>query len=165
MKNDSHSEKASNAILVVWEDKYITGIKTIDDQHRQLFDLTNQLYNACLANENELDKEFKEAMHAMVKYVHFHFDAELKFLHAVNFPECHHHKTMHDGLIKDILAAVNDYNEGKKFVPNNFVRILREWILSHVAFYDKQYSAFVHEQIKIGLLSENNLNEIEKSIS
>jgi len=150
--------------IVIWDSKYITGIKVIDSQHHQLIDLANELYNACIAKGDSLDTAFKDAMHKLVNYVHFHFDAELKLFNAIGYPERHNHKKMHDDLIKDILAAVKDYNEGKKFVPNHFVRTLRDWILSHIAIHDQLYSVYIHEQIKRGKLTEEALKEIEQSI-
>ncbi|MDR0465430.1 MAG: bacteriohemerythrin [Treponema sp.] len=149
--------------IVVWSDKYATGIELIDGQHHELVELTNQLYIACLAKEDVLQVVFKDAMSRLVKYVRFHFDAESKLLHAINYPDYRSHKKMHDDLIKNILDTAQEYNEGKKFVPNNLVRTLKDWIFGHIAVYDKLYSAYVMEQIRIGAMTKKTLKEIEKS--
>jgi len=149
---------------VVWDEKYATGIGLIDAQHKQLIVLTNQLYNACFADEKVLEDAFKKAMHQMVEYVRFHFIAELKLLDALKFPDYNNHKKKHDQLIQDILSAVKDYNDGKKLVPNHFVRTLKDWIFSHIAIYDKEYSAYFHHQIEKGVLSEQKIKEIESTI-
>jgi hemerythrin len=60
-------------------------------------------------------------------------------------------------MVRDILEAVKGYNEGKKFVPNQFVRTLRDWILSHIAHYDKLYASFIVTQKKNGLLSDKDI--------
>jgi len=145
--------------IVAWDKKYSTGIEKIDSQHRHLFDLTNQLYNACFSNEDELDAKFKEAIKKMVDYVRYHFESEQKLLAAIGYPEYQNHKSQHDKLIQDILIAVQDYKDGKKHTPNNFVRTLKEWILSHIAYYDKAYSTFAIDQLKKGLLTEKTLRE------
>ena len=150
--------------IIAWDSKYATGIELIDSQHRKLVVLTNELYAACLAKDDKLQSAFKGAMSRMVEYVHFHFDAEIKLLNAIDYPDSPNHKKMHDNLIKKILDAVNDYNEGKKFVPNNFVRTLVDWVFSHIAFYDKQYSLHTMDRIRIGVLTRERLKEIEKSI-
>jgi hemerythrin len=155
----------SNAKIVVWEEKYNIGIELIDNQHKQLFKLTNQLYVACFAEDDVLQTAFKEAMSCMVEYVRFHFDAELKLLAAIHYPDYKNHQKKHEDLIKKILEYAKDYREGKKFVPNNFVRTLKDWILSHIAIEDKLYSTYVHEQIKKGALSLTSLKKIESSIS
>jgi len=152
--------KSGNAEIVVWDNKYLTGIDIIDAQHKQLIVLTNKLFEACLTNEDVLQTVFKEAMSSMVLYVRSHFEFELKILQLINYPDYPNHKKQHDSLIKDILAAVKNYNEGKKFVPNHFVRTLRDWIITHIAVYDKKYSVYAWEQVKKGILTEKTLKEI-----
>jgi len=152
-------------VIITWDEKYATKIDIIDKQHLKLVNLTNELYSACLARNGELTSAFKNAMSSMVDYVKFHFNAENKLLSAIEYPECKNHKKMHDVLIQKILDAVKEYNDGKVFVPNNFVRTLVDWVFSHIAFYDKQYAFFAAERIKTGALSLDKLKEIEKSIA
>ena len=158
------AKNVNNSEIVIWSEKYATGVELIDGQHHQLVELTNQLYIACFADDDVLQVVFKDAMSRMVKYVRFHFNAELKLLHAIDYPDYNNHKKMHEDLVKNILEAVKDYGEGKKFVPNNFVRTLKDWIFGHIAVYDKIYSAYVMEQIKKGDLSLKKLKEIELTV-
>jgi len=155
--NDQQEKKQETAEIVVWDEKYATGIEVIDVQHKKLVELTNQLYVACIAKPDMLQTVFKEAMHKMVEYVHFHFDDEIKLLKTINYPQLNEHKKMHDILIKDILEAAKEYNEGKHFVPNHFVRTLKDWIFSHIAIHDKTYGFYVKEQIHNGSLSAQAL--------
>lgn len=141
----------------------MTGIELIDGQHKELVNLTNELYNACFAKDDDLQVVFKNAMSRMVEYVRFHFNAELKFLNTINYPDYSSHRKMHETLIKNILEAAKEAGEGKKFVPNNFVRTLVDWVFSHIAVYDKQYSAYVSEQVKKGALTTKKIKEAEHS--
>jgi len=149
--------------IILWDKKYSTGIDLIDEQHKELIVLTNKLYAACFAADSELEGKFKDAMSKMVKYVQYHFDAELKLLAAIEYPKYEEHKRMHVTLIKKILDSAKSHDEGKKFVPNNFVRTLVDWVFGHIAVYDKQYSAFAEGQLKNGKLSLQKLKEIEKA--
>jgi len=153
-----------NEDIVIWDEKYNTGIELIDEQHLKLVDLTNQLFLACSAGEEALATVFESAMHQMVEYVRFHFSAELKLLHTIKFPDYQNHKKMHDDLIHKILEASKEYNEGVKFTPNHFVRTLKDWIFGHIAVYDKLYASFVAEQIRHGVLTEKMLKEIGLNI-
>ena len=150
--------------IITWDAKYATGINVIDVQHKQLVNLSNELYSACMSKGDELQTVFKASMKRMVDYVHFHFDAESKFLNAINYPDYVNHKKMHDVLIKKILDTVKEYEEGKKFVPNNFVRTLVDWVFSHIAFYDRQYSLYAADKIRTGILSPEVLKKIELSV-
>ena len=146
-----------NTGIVVWEEKYATGIPLIDSQHKELFNLTNELHEACLSGK-EVTAVFKEAMSRMVEYVRFHFSAEQQILERVNYPDYNNHKRQHDALIKDILEAAKDHQDGKRFVANNFVRTLKEWIVSHIAVTDKLYAVYVADQKKKGLLTDQQIN-------
>jgi len=117
MTNESYQDNTKYVDIVVWDDKYATGIGVIDAQHMHLLEMTNNLFKACVTRENELETVFKDVMSDMVKYVHFHFDAELKLLHAVNYPNCHDHKSKHDTLIKDILSTVKEITKANILYP------------------------------------------------
>jgi len=151
--------------LVIWDSRYITGIELIDNQHKQLVDLTNNLYTACLGGNEELPDLFRDAMHHMVEYVQHHFNTELELLKQINYPDYHNHKVMHNTLVNDIISSANDFKEGKHFVPNHFVRTLKDWIFGHIAVNDKDYALFVKDQIRTGLLTEQKLHDIGQAIS
>jgi hemerythrin len=140
--------------IVVWGEKYATGIKMIDQQHRELVDLTNNLFHACLEGAQTANPAFMEAMHRMVEYVRFHFGVENGLLERIKFPGAIEHKKLHDTLIKQILEAAAKFKEGQKFVPNHFVRTLKDWVFGHIAIHDKFYAAYAEEQKKKGLLSD-----------
>jgi hemerythrin len=144
--------------IVVWDEKYAIGIQLIDDQHKELFSLTNELFRACLDREVILKEVFKETMERMVNYVRFHFGAEQELLQRVKYPDFPEHKKQHEELVREILESVKEYNEGKKLVPNQFVRTLRDWILSHIAHYDKLYAHYIATQKSKGLLSDKVIN-------
>ncbi|MDR2576345.1 MAG: bacteriohemerythrin [Treponema sp.] len=148
----------NNKDMVVWDEKYATGIDLIDTQHKELFILTNELFRACMGDNKALKGVFTETMGRMVDYVRFHFSAEQEILHRIKYPEYKEHKKQHEKLIRDIIKAVTAHNKGEKFVPNQFVRTLRDWILSHIAIVDKQYVIFITEQKKKGLLSDEQIN-------
>jgi hemerythrin len=147
-----------NLDLVIWDDKYATGIQLIDSQHKELISLTNELFHACLNKNESIEGVFKETMRRMVEYVHFHFGAEQEMLQRIKYPDYQEHKKQHDTFVRNVLASVKEYNEGKKLVPNHFVRSLRDWILSHIAHYDKLYAAYIVTQKKKGLISDKEIN-------
>jgi len=147
-----------NTDMVVWDEKYATGIELIDSQHKELFSLTNELFRACMGDEETLKSVFIETMGRMVEYVRFHFGAEQQMLQRINYPDYQEHKKQHDKLIRDILDAANAHNNGDRLVANQFVRTMRDWILSHIAFTDKLYVAYIADQKKKGLLSDKEIN-------
>ena len=150
--NDSLNPASTD--IVTWGEKYAVGITAIDKQHRELVDLTNMLYHACLARSEDIETTFKNAMSRLVEYVRFHFTDEQILLQRLKFPLYAEHKKEHDKLIRNILEAAKDYSAGKKYVPNQFVRTLKDWIFGHIAVTDKVYAAYVNEEKRKGLFTD-----------
>ena len=60
----------------------------------------------------------------------------------VNYPGLPEHRQIHQQFIKKILSAVDDYQNGKQFVPNSFVRFLRDWLFNHILVNDKEMAKY-----------------------
>ncbi|GHU13271.1 hemerythrin [Spirochaetia bacterium] len=143
-------------IIVEWDDKYSVRIPLIDEQHKQLIEDTNRLYQGCLNGKTDEEKKayFMEAVKSVVDYVKFHFSAEEKMLENVKYPELSEQRKQHETFVKELLDDVEGFQQGKKFVPNNFVRFLRDWILSHIAVEDTKYSHYIFGLKKNGRLDK-----------
>jgi hemerythrin len=132
-----------DSTIVAWDDKYLLGIPVIDEQHKKLVLMANELYAGCLQGGAEADACFKRIIHGLVDYINQHFAFEEKLLKGLAYPNFAAHKAEHDGFIRNVVQNVKDYEAGKPFVANNFARYLRDWVLQHIAFTDKKYVAFV----------------------
>jgi hemerythrin len=138
--------------IVEWDARYTIGIPIIDEQHKKLIDMTNVLYMACRKGDDAAKVYFKKVVREAVDYVRFHFTTEEKILERINYPDLVSHKKEHEDFIKEILRQVQLFHEGKKFVPNLFVRYLRDWVLTHIALSDKQYAEYLMSLKKQGVL-------------
>jgi hemerythrin len=140
--------------FVVWDDRYSVGIPLIDDQHKKLIELTNGLYDACREGTGAAETHFQEAIRGTVDYVKYHFAAEEKLLENVRYPDFAAHKKEHESFVIKVLEDVKNFEEGKKFVPNVFVRYLKDWILAHIAVEDKKYADYILLLKKRGVLKQ-----------
>ncbi|MDR3115743.1 MAG: bacteriohemerythrin [Treponema sp.] len=128
--------------FIAWKDTYSVGISKIDEQHQELINLTQLLYQACLNGTETGRFYFKKVMHDLVNYVTFHFSAEEKLMEKIGFPGLPEHKKEHERFVKKVLEEVKNFESGRAIVPNTFVRYLREWILTHIAKTDQQYGSY-----------------------
>ena len=130
------------ADFVAWDQSYNVGITHVDKQHKHLVYLINSLYNACLDEKNVLEETFKSVMKELVEYVMIHFRDEEAIMESVNYPQLKEHKKKHEAFVKEVLTSVSAYRDGKQFVPNTFVRFLRDWLFNHILVSDKEMAKY-----------------------
>jgi hemerythrin len=138
--------------FIPWSDRYRLGIPLIDEQHKKLIDMTNTLYEGCRGGDETAKAYFLRTIHEAVDYVRFHFTTEEKILERISYPDLEAHKKEHEDFVKEIIRQVQAFQEGKQFVPNIFVRYLRDWVFTHIAVSDKQYAVYLVEMKKQGAL-------------
>jgi len=125
--------------LIAWSPTFSCGIKIIDDQHKTLINLINDLYNHFTGNEEE-ERDFqKKVFEQMEKYIKVHFATEEKILNTTKFPGYALHKVAHDDFVVNYENAIRDFESRKRFSIAVFTRFLKDWVLSHIAVMDKQY--------------------------
>lgn len=153
-------------MTIKWEDKYSVGIEQIDDQHRVLINIINNLQNIYdnrgLANFN---KEILKALDALKMYTLVHFKCEEILMEMFDYQGCIEHKESHDGFIKLIngyhshLMVSMNQRDNIEEIESNFAEIdkideeiyakiekiihfLKTWLLNHIMKGDKEYSQF-----------------------
>ncbi len=127
---------------ISWSASYSMGIKIIDDQHKGLLNLVNELFSHSTGNEAEEMAYFKEVIHQVVEYVKYHFQAEEKLMIATKFSGYAAHKKVHDAFTLEIIKSVKDFESGKRLVLEKYAYYLKDWILTHIAVMDIQYAAY-----------------------
>jgi hemerythrin len=131
--------KDKNFQLIKWSSKLECGVKLIDDQHRDLVELVNEMYNHASGNFVQEHDYFHRVIKEMVKYVKIHFATEEKIMLALKFAGYEEHKKEHESLIVAIINNARDYETGKRLTLSSFTRLLKDWVMSHIAIMDKQY--------------------------
>ena len=131
-----------NEEWIVWSHKLSCGVKIIDDQHKGLVNLVNEMFNHINGNDVQERNYFNRVIQEAVKYVRVHFATEEKIMIATKFAGYAEHKKEHDSFVLAVLNNVKDYEAGKRLTLVSFTRFLKEWILSHIAVMDKQYFGY-----------------------
>ena len=127
---------------IVWEDKYNTGYKRIDDQHIELIEIINELYE-CMSNKdskNEMLKDaFKKALRKTVDYIDYHLHYEEKIMHAIKYNNIIEHSSYHREFTQKIYNYVKLYENGSLESIDSLVKYLKEWFLNHILKTDKEF--------------------------
>jgi len=128
--------------LISWSSTYSVGVKEIDNQHKGLFDLVNDMYNHVAGDEAEEQTYFQDVIQYAIICVKVHFATEEKFMLATKFQGYAEHKKAHDSFVLAVVDNIQDNEAGKKMTLSAFTNFLKEWFLTHIAIMDKQYFDF-----------------------
>jgi hemerythrin len=123
--------------LIIWIDKYSTGFKDIDAQHKKLVNLINSLFDA-IGQKNRktlLNQAFTE----LVNYAVYHFDLEEKLMIQYKYPDYANHKKEHLLFVEKVNKYLADFDKGDDKVLLKIINFLKDWLLQHIMGTDKQY--------------------------
>jgi hemerythrin len=129
--------------IVKWSPSLSIGIRLIDEQHQGLIKLTNELFLSCLKGGEVANARFLKTIRETVQYVQFHFSTEEAIQKRINYPDYASHKREHEEFVRQVLLSVAEFNSGKKFLPNKFVKFLQDWVLTHIAVTDKKLGEYL----------------------
>jgi hemerythrin len=146
--------------LISWSATFSVGIKVIDDQHKELFALVNDMFNHVVGDAQAERVYFKQVIQKAVDYVKVHFSTEEKIMLHADYPGYGEHKKAHDTFVLTIVDKVKDFEVGKKFTLLEFTQFLKEWILTHIAIMDKGYFTYFK---KIATRKEDGKLSIDKA--
>ncbi|MEW6500643.1 MAG: bacteriohemerythrin [Thermodesulfobacteriota bacterium] len=130
--------------LLSWKNEYSVNIKEIDDQHKKLVEMINELHDAMVA------KKAKEVLGSvlgkLVNYAATHFANEEKLMQANGYPEFAAHKEKHEKMTAKVLSLQKDWQAGKATLGIEVSQFLRDWLDKHILGTDKNYGPFLNSK-------------------
>lgn len=122
----------------------LTSFKIIDDQHKEMIDLVNALYENLEIKNLKIEKDL---LGKLVDHLRLHFDTEEKFMLDTKFPGYISHKLEHDRFYGKIADYFDKLQKGKKsVVDKELLRSIKNWFYNHLDFKDKRCAAFFIEK-------------------
>ena len=126
----------------VWDDAYSVGMAEIDNQHKELVKMTNDLFLSSREGGFAADKAFLQTAKKASDYTREHFSFEEDIMQKAGYPGLADHKKQHSDFLETILKSMLEFEAGKT-AGIEMARFLKKWLLNHIAISDKQYSAFL----------------------
>ena len=128
--------------FVVWDDSYSVGFEIIDNQHKNLVAMTNELFQGCKQGVVAADISFLRAIRKAVEYAKTHFSTEESYMRKVDYPNLVIHIKEHEAFSSEVLKAIHKFEEGKT-APIELARFLKKWLLGHIAVADQEYAPYI----------------------
>lgn len=132
-----------------WEDQYSVGIKGIDDQHKKLFDIINDLH---WAKANSGGRKFiADILNRLMVYTMAHFSVEGEIMLRHGYSNYAKHIAAHEGFIDKVEEFIKQYNAGNADISEEILSFLVKWLRVHTMGEDR------------AMVAELNINEEEEN--
>jgi hemerythrin len=97
------AQSGMSAVRLVWQEAYECGEAAIDRQHRELFDLGNNLFAAAAAEPRSAG-DVQHALDGLLAHIVTHFADEEAILGTQNYADLAAHKRAHARLLERAMA-------------------------------------------------------------
>jgi len=126
--------------LLNWDDKYRLNIREVDEQHKKLFGLLNEMYDAMQAG---LGKEVVgNVLTRLVDYTVYHFAFEERLFRVHGYAEEAAHRAEHANLTEQAKQLKRKFDAGQTHVSLDTFKFLKDWLNGHILGTDKKYVSF-----------------------
>lgn len=141
--------------LFVWDRHFNTGLQTLDDQHRALIELFNELHRTVFDLSLAPDRRamvLRRAVDQLMAYARVQFAAEEALMAQVGLDERHVfvHRRQHEQFIHN-LREIWGQREASPDLPSRMMGFLASWVGLHVLGTDPAMVRQI-EQVQAGVL-------------
>lgn len=149
---------------IIWDKKYSVGLEEIDEQHKVLVNLINNLESIYEHREmyKDFDSMLNKVMGELKNYTVLHFTTEEVLMKMFQYGEFEDHKESHDSFVKLVVeqhkmiislmeqrnslkgneSAVEKYNQEIFTRIEKILTFLQKWLISHIMRSDTEYVGF-----------------------
>ena len=121
--------------ILPWSDMLSVGVKAIDQQHRVLVDILNQLADLIQGGAQAWDESV--TLTKLVEYTETHFAFEEALMRRSNYAGLDAHVQEHRLLFQQVSDLVANNAAGEAVDSQALVVFLRDWLSSHIMGTDR----------------------------
>jgi len=121
-----------------WSSSFEIGDKLIDNQHKELVNVTNELLKACSQGQGQ--KKLVETVKFLADYAVKHFNDEEKLQQSIKYPGYPEHKRLHDGFkttVTDALRQLETHGANVMLVTK-ITTLVGNWLIGHMKNEDSK---------------------------
>lgn len=121
-----------------WTPDLSVGVAILDDDHKRLIGIINQLHFGITAGHDR--KVLEAVLDELVDYTIFHFSREEGMLMKAGYVAMPAHKTEHEKFIRQISNVQKRIKSAPvAMLDLELMDFLRDWLYSHILVSDKKY--------------------------
>jgi hemerythrin len=124
--------------LMTWTEKLSVGVAVLDEDHKRLVSMLNELYEAMQAGHGR--DTLGRILAGLVQYTKVHFAREEKFFAQTGYPAVAAHKAEHDALTAQVMDVQRKYAAGSTATLSlDVMHFLKNWLVTHIQGSDQKY--------------------------
>lgn len=127
--------------MASWSADLELGNPTMDDDHKQLVMLVNELQYS--VDTNRRRDVIRAQLEDLMTVADRHFCHEERMMRQAGYPEFRRHKKIHDDLTRDLHTLMRQIASGEGEFTHTTVEWLKGWVGSHIRGEDRQLAQFL----------------------
>ena len=142
--SETRAGKATGFVRLVWQPAYSCGDSMIDEEHRILFGLANDLLNSIIAIEPP--EETRKIIDRLLTEIARHFEHEEAILAGINYIGLHEHASLHNELLAKARRLTENFDNTTCDIGELFQFLVTEVVARHMLGADRAYFPFLVPQ-------------------
>ena len=126
----------------VFSNEYLTGIDLIDDEHRQLFALVNEVH--ALVRDDMIFDKYDEIMRILTElrsYTEMHFRDEETYMEQIHYADLDAQRRAHNAFIEKLVdinfEELESLDNNQQEYLQDVLDFLAKWLVNHILKMDK----------------------------
>ncbi len=126
---------------LLWKSQYETGIPIIDEQHKRLFELLEQVQDAVASGNTQ--EEIRDLVQALMADTREHFRTEEAIMAHHGFPDLLAHIREHELLMEKLEDLHHRFEENQDSMALMMSTFMGGWLRHHINEGDFSYAQFI----------------------
>lgn len=127
--------------LLQWSENLKIGIREIDEQHKALIAMVNELHQAIVAR-NAKDTA-RQILDRLADYPRTYFCDEEGLMQRSGYSALDSHRQQHEDLIRRVGELRDQFDTGNSKITFELMFILKTWLARHVNESDRRFGAYL----------------------
>jgi hemerythrin len=124
---------------VEWKSFYTVGDAAIDNEHKRLLGMIDDLYVATQMGHDPT--RVQDILERLADYTTIHFDHEERVMRGCAYPDFDAHKAMHSEMQRRVLELQANPNA---VAEGDLLQFLKNWWVRHIQNQDKAYAPYLN---------------------
>lgn len=130
-----------------YDDSFSVGIREMDNQHKNIFNIINNLYVAMKNNSGNSDIE--GVINDLISYAVYHLTEEEAMMEIYNYSDTAAHKKIHRKITAQAIEIQNEYNRSHSpVIATKLMLFLKDWLIGHIKTVDIKYAEELRDRVK-----------------